>query len=123
MHATRDNTQGIIPDQLLDTTTGTDTGIAGRDHSHTLIDIKVIVTIIHAEVIHDHITDAITEALHDIVTPALIATTMTHHTKDHHQVEVYQPTPEIIAGPDHTHHTNQVQTSHLNLHSVPVGQQ
>ena len=72
----------------------------------TLTDIEVIVMIIHAEVIHNHITDAITEALHNIVTPILIATAMTCHTEDHHHVEAYQPTPVIVAGPDHTHHTN-----------------
>ena len=43
--------------------------------------------IIHAEVIHNHITDATTEALHDIVTPILITTTVTHHTEDHYHVE------------------------------------
>ena len=64
--------------------------------------------IIHTEVIHDHIIDATTEALHDILTPALIVTDMTCHTGDHHHVEAYQPTPEIIAGPDHAHHINQV---------------
>ena len=52
-----------MPDQPLDTTTGTDTDIAGRDHSHTLMDIEVTVMIIHAEVIPNHITDATTEAL------------------------------------------------------------
>ena len=33
---------------------------------------------------------------------------MTCYTGDHHHVEAHQPTPEIIAGPDHAHHTNQV---------------
>ena len=102
---------------------GTDTDTAGQDHSHTLTDIKVIVMIIHAEVIHNHITDATTEALLDIVTPTLITTAVTCHTEDHHHVEAYQPTPEIIAGPDHTHHTNQVRTPHLNPYPVPAGQQ
>ena len=44
------------------------------------MDIEVTVMIIHTEVIPDHITDATTEALHNIVTPAPIATTVTHHT-------------------------------------------
>ena len=87
------------------------------------MDIKVTVGVIHAEVVQDHITDTTTEVLHDIVTPALIATTVTCHTGDHHDVEACQPTPEIIAGPDHRHHTNQVRTPHLNLHQVPPGQQ
>ena len=54
--------------------------IAGQDHSHTLADIKVTVVIIHLEVIPDHITDVTTEALHDTITPALIAIAVTHHT-------------------------------------------
>ena len=70
------------------------------------MDIEVTVVIIHAEVVPDHITD-ITIALHDTVTPALITITVTHHTGDHPHVEVYQPIPEIAAGPDHTHHINQ----------------
>ena len=77
-----------MPDQLLDTTTGTGTDIAGQDHSHTLADIKVIVIITHTEVIPDHITDAITGALQDTVTPALIIIAMTHHTRDHPHIEV-----------------------------------
>ena len=52
-----------MPDHPLDTTTGTDTDIAGQDHSHTCRDIEVTVTIIHAEVVPDHITDTTTEAL------------------------------------------------------------
>ena len=63
-------------------------------------------TIIHTEVIHDHITDATTEALLNIVTPTPIATAMTCHTEDDHHIEAYQPTPEMVAGPDHAHHTN-----------------
>ena len=79
--------------------------------------------IIHAEVIHDHSTDTTTEALHDISTPTLIATAVTCHTEDHHQTEAYQPTPEITAGPDHAHHTNQVRIPHLHPHPVPAGQE
>ena len=48
---------------------------------------------------------------------------MTCHTGDHHHVEAYQPTPEIVTGPDHAHHINQVRTPHLNPHPVPAGQQ
>ena len=87
------------------------------------MDIKVTVTIIHTEVIPNHITDTTTEALHNIITPALITTTVTCHTGDHHHVEAYQPTPEIVAGPDHACHINQVRTPHLNPHPVPAGQQ
>ena len=111
-----------MPDQLVNTI-GAGTDIAGQDHSPTPADIKVIVTIIDIEVIPDHITDITTEALQDTVTPALITNAMTHHTGDHPRVEVYQPIPEIAAGPDHAHHINQVRTPHLNPHPVPVGQQ
>ena len=79
--------------------------------------------IIHTEVIHNHITDPTTEALHNIITPTLITTAVTCHTEDHHHAEAYQPTVEIIAGPDHAHHTNQVRTPHLHLHPFPAGQQ
>ena len=96
--------------------------MAGQDHSHTLMDIKVTVMIIHTEVIPDHITDATTGALHDTITPALIVIAMTHHTADHPHVEVYPPIPEITADPDHTHCINQVRTPCLNPHPVPAGQ-
>ena len=69
-----------MSDQLLDTATGTGTDIAGPDHSQNLTDIKVTVTIIHTEVPPDHITDATTGELHDIVTPALIVIAMTQNT-------------------------------------------
>ena len=69
-------------------TTGTATDIAGQDHSHTLADINVTIIITHTEVVRDHITDAITGALHDTITPALIVIAMTHHTRDHPHIEV-----------------------------------
>ena len=107
-----------MPDKLHDTT-GTCIHIAGQDHSHTPTDIKVTVSITHTEVIPDHITDT----LQDSITPALMAIAVTHHRGEHPHVEVYQPIPEIAAGPNHTHHTNQVRTPHLNPHPVPAGQQ
>ena len=112
-----------MPDQPLDTATGTGTDIAGQDHSHTLTDIKVTIAMIHAEVIPDHITDATLGALHDTITPALIIITVTNHTRDHPHVEVYQLIPEIAADPDHIHHINQVRTPHLNPHPLLAGQQ
>ena len=112
-----------MPDQPLDTTTGTGTDKAGQDHSHTFTDIKVTVIIIHTEVIPDHIMDAITGVLLDTTTPALITITMTHHTGDHPHAEVYQHIPEIAAGPDHTPDINQVRIPHLNPLPVPAGQQ
>ena len=114
---------GIVPDQPLDTTTRTGTDIAGQDHSHTLMDIKVTVTIIHAEVIPDHITDAIIGPLHNTITPTLIIIAVTHHTGDHPHIVVYQLIPGITADPDHAHHINQVRTPHLNPHPGLAGQQ
>ena len=123
--AIRDNTvtQGIMPDQLLDTATGTGTDIAGQDHNHTLTDIEVTIAIIHTEAIPDHITDTTTEALHDTITPALIIIAMTHHTRDLPHIEVHPLIPEIAADPDHIHHINQVRTPHLNPYPVLAGQQ
>ena len=106
-----------------DTITRTYTGIVGHDHSHTLEDIKVIVVIIHAETVHNHITDSTTEAPHDIITPTLITTAVTCQTEDHHHAEAYQPTPEIIVDSDHTHQATKVRTPHLHPHPVPAGQQ
>ena len=107
-----------MPYQLLNTT-GTGIDIAGQDHSHTPTDIEVTVMITHTEVTPDHITDA----LQDIITPALIAIAVTHHTRDHPHIEVYQPILETAAGPDHAHHTNQARSPHLNSHPVPAGHQ
>ena len=59
------------------------------------MDIEVTVMIIPTGVIPNHITDAITEALHDTITPALIITAMPCHTGDLHHIEAYQVTPEI----------------------------
>ena len=123
LHTTENGTQGTRPDQPLGTDTGTGTGIAGRCCNHTLIDIKVTVTIVHVEVIPDYTTDSPTEALPDTITPAAIITTVTHHTGNLHRIGAYQPTPEIAVGPDHIHHTNPVRTPHLNPHPDLVGQQ
>ena len=78
------------------------------------MDIAVTVMIVHAEVIPNHFTDDLTEALPDTITPAPIITTMTHHARNLHHIEAYQPTPEITAGPKHACHTNLVRTPHLN---------
>ena len=120
---TENGTQGIRPDQPLGTNNGTGTGIAGQDCNHILIDIKVKVVIVHVEVIPDHTTDALTEALPYTITPAPIITTMTHHTGILHYIGAYQPTPEIAIVPKHAHHINPVRTPHLNPHPDPVGQQ
>ena len=87
------------------------------------MDIKVTVTIIHAEVIPDHITDITTGALHDTTTPVLISIAMTHHIGDHPYVEVHQLIQETAVDPDCIHHINQVRTPHLNPHPVLTGQQ
>ena len=75
------------------------------------MDTKVTVTIVHVEVIPNHITDALTEALPNTFIPAPILTAVTHHTGNLHHTEAYQLTPEITAGPEHTHHTNLVRNT------------
>ena len=85
------------------------------------MDIKVTVTIVHTEVIPDHVTDAPTEALPNTITPASIITAVTYHTENFHHIEAYQPTPEITVGPEHPHHINPVRTPHLNPHPDLVG--
>ena len=77
----------------------------------------------HAEVILDHITDAPTEALPNTITPAPIVTALTHNIGNPYHIGAYQPTPEIIVVPEHTHHINPVRTPHLNPHPDLVGQQ
>ena len=112
-----------MPDELLDTTTGTGIDIAGQDHSHTLTDIEVAIAIIHTEVIPDHITATTTGALHETIIPTLTVIAMTHHTRDHPHIEVHRLIPGIAADPNEAHHINQVRTPHLNPHPVPTGQQ
>ena len=115
-----------MPDQLLDTNTGTDTDTADQDHSPNHADIEAIVITPPTEAIPSHITrriDATIEVFHDAVAPVLIIITMTHHTKDHPRAEVPQLIPEITADPDHVLHINQVRKPHLNLHPVLAGQQ
>ena len=85
----RTPTQDTTPDLLLGTITGTGIGIAGPGHSHTLTGITVTVTITHIEFIPGHITDATTEAFHDIATQALTIITISHHTRDHPHIEVH----------------------------------
>ena len=63
------------------------------------MDIQVTVIITCTEAIPDHIIDALTEAPHVTVTPALIVITVTHPTGDHHHVEAPPLTPEIAADP------------------------
>ena len=96
-------TQDAAPDLHLGTVTKTGIGIAGQGHSPT-----VITKITHTGVAPGHITDTTTEALRDITTPALIITTMTHHTVDHPHIEVPQLIPEIAPNPDHVPPIKQV---------------
>ena len=58
------------------------------------MDIEVTVMIVHAEVIPNQITDTLTEALPNTITPAPIITTMTHHTGNLPHIEAYQTTPD-----------------------------
>ena len=85
------------------------------------MDTEVTVTIVHAEVISHHITDALTDTLPNTINPVPIVTAVTHHTGNPHHTEAHQPTPEI--GPEHTCHTNLVRTPYLNLHPDLVGWQ
>ena len=110
--------QGITLGIHLDIFTGTDTGSADLDPSHTLMDIKATAAITHTEVTADLITDALTEACHIIYTQVLIIIDATHHTEDHHHIEVPPCIPETAADLDHVLHTNPVEWHLLNLHPV-----
>ena len=125
LHAIRDITltQGIILDLLLDIITGIGTGITGPDPSHILADMTVTVIVTCTEATPDHITDALTEALHITITQALIVIMKTHPTGSHPHTEVPPLIPEITADPEHILHTNQVSPPLLILHPVLAGQQ
>ena len=69
--------QGIVLGLLLDIVTGTDTGSADLDPSHTLADIEATATTTHTEVTPDLITDTLTEAHHIIDTQVLIVISVT----------------------------------------------
>ena len=109
---------GTILGLLLDIVTGTDTGPADIDPSHTLADIEATASTTHTEVTPDLITDALIEAHHIIDTQVLIAIDMTHHTEGHHHIEAPPLIPEITADLDHILHTDPVQWLLLNLHPV-----
>ena len=81
-------TQDATPDLHLGTITKTGIGISGQGRSPILTDTAVIAKITHTGVTPGYITDTTTEAIHDLATPALIITTMTHHTGDHPDIEV-----------------------------------
>ena len=107
-----------MPGLLLDIFTGTETGSADLDPSHTLTDIENTATTTHTEVTPDLITDALTEAHHIIDTQVLIVINVTHHTEGHHHIEAPPPIPEITADLDHVLHTDPVEWHLLNLHPV-----
>ena len=108
--------QSIILDLLLDIITGTDTGSADLDPSHTLMDIKATATTTHIEFTQGLITDALTEAHHIIDTQVLNIINATHHTEGHHHIEVPPLIPETTADLDHVLHTDPVEWHLLNLH-------
>ena len=91
---------------LLNINTGTDTGLAHLDPSHTLTDIKATATTTPTEVAPDLITDTLTEAHHVINTQVLIIINVTHHTGGHPHIEVPPLTPETAADLDHILHTD-----------------
>ena len=109
--------QGTVLGLLLDIITGTDTGSADLDPSHTLTDIKATATS-HTEVTSDLITDILTGAHCIINTPVLIVMNATHHTEGYHHIEVSQLIPGIIVDLDHVLHTDPVEWHLLNLHPV-----
>ena len=84
----RTPTQDTTSDLLLGTINGTGIRIAGPGNSHTPVDITVTVTITHIGAVPGHTTDATTEALYNIATPAPTIFAMTHHTKDHLHIKV-----------------------------------
>ena len=87
-HKGQSTNQRCHPDLHLCTITKTGIRIAGQGHSPILPDTTVIAKITHTGVIPGHITDTTKEALHNVATPALIITTVTHHTGDHPLIEV-----------------------------------
>ena len=82
------------------------------------MDIKATATITHTEVTPDVITHTLTEAHHIINNQVLIIIDMTHHTEDHHHIEVPPHIPEIAVDLHHVLHTNPVEWHLLNLHPV-----
>ena len=116
-------TQGITLDPPLDIITETKTGITGPDQSHIPADIEVTVVITCTEATPDHVTDALTGALHITITQALIVVTVTQHTGNHLHIEAPPLILEITADPEHVPHTNQVRLPLLCLHPVLAGQQ
>ena len=93
-------------DPLLGIITGTDTGLAGPDHVHTLTDMEVTVKITHSEVNPGHITDAPTEAHHTTDAQTLSVTDGTHHIGSLPHIEALLHILETAVGLDHILCTN-----------------
>ena len=75
------------------------------------MDIEVTVMIIHAEVVPNCIKDATREALHNIVTPALITTAMTCHTRRSSSRRSLSTHSRDLAGRSHTSYKPNKNTS------------
>ena len=119
-------TADITPDSLLDTVTRTDIDTADQGHSPVPADIEVTVIMTPTEAIPDHIietVDATIGVLHDTISPVFIIFAMTHHIKDHPDIEVLQLIQKIAAALSHVLHINQVRKLHINLHPIPSFQQ
>ena len=76
----------------------------------TIAMIIVTVTVTHAEVAPDNITNSHATAHHATETQVHIATDETPHTEGPHHTEV---SPGIAVGPDPVHHTNTKHQNHL----------
>ena len=87
------------------------TGSFVPDPTHTTLDIGVTAIMTPIGVTPDHSIDLHVIALHAAV-QAHTTTTMTHHTTDHHPVEI---SPKMTAGPDHTNTTSNIINQHKDL--------
>ena len=83
-----------------------------QDLTPTIRDMGVTVTVTHAGVTPDHITNSHATAHHATETQVHIATDETPHIEGSHHTEVF---PGITVGPELIHHTNTT-TKHLQNH-------
>ena len=90
------------------------TGSIIPDPTHTTLDIGVITIMTLIGAAPDHSIDLHIIALH-AAAQAHTATTMIHHTTDHHPVEI---SPEMTAGPEHTNTASNIINQHKDLPQV-----
>ena len=97
---------------IITVTIKTGTGLAGPNPIPIIPDIGVTVTVTHAEVTLDPITNPHVKAHHATEAQAHIISDDTPHTADPHHAEVF---PETTVDLDHIHHTNTT-TKHQQDH-------